>query len=140
MPRPRGIRPGGSPADTSSAVDAFIRTLAEPVRTEAEHLRSAILESDSSIRDGVKWNAPSYRTTEYFATTNLRTKSGLGLVLHGGAKVRRIAASRETIDDPDTLLTWVASDRATIAFANVQDIDAKRAALQAIIRQWIAQV
>jgi hypothetical protein len=40
---------------------------------------------------GTKWNAPSFRTTEFFATLNLRAKDGVDrvwLVLHLGAKVK----------------------------------------------------
>jgi hypothetical protein len=88
----------------------------------------------------VKWNAPSFRTTEYFATTNLRVKAGIGLVLHFGAKVREVTAGPDTIDDPQRLLQWVAKDRATVEFTDPQDLAAKRAALQAVLRQWIRHV
>ena len=129
-----------SAADTSSAVDAFIDGLKEPTKTETALLRAAILGSAKSITEGIKWKAPSYKTGEYFATTNFRTKTGIGLVLHFGAKARTVAANRETIADPEGLLTWVAKDRATIAFKDAKDIEAKRAALRAIVRQWITFV
>jgi hypothetical protein len=129
-----------SPSDTTAAVDAFIGTLKEPIKSETELLRAAILGSDSAVSDGVKWNAPSYKTHEYFATTNLRTKTGVGLILHFGAKARSVAVGKDSIVDPEGLLTWVAKDRATMAFADAKDIRAKRAALQAIVRQWITHV
>ena len=37
------------------------------------------METAPGIREGVNWNAPSFRTTEYFATTNLREKDGKDL-------------------------------------------------------------
>lgn len=129
-----------SAADTSDAVDAFIAGQQEPTRTETALLRAAILGSDASIAEGIKWNAPSYRTGEYFATTNLRTRTGIGLVLHFGAKVRPVDANRERIADPAGLLTWVAKDRATIEFKDAGDIESKRPALQAIVRQWVTYV
>jgi hypothetical protein len=129
-----------SAADTSSAVDAFISAQREPTKTETELLRAAILGSTETISEGIKWNAPSYKTHEYFATTNLRTKTGIGLVLHFGAKVRNVEASRENIDDPTGLLKWVAKDRATLEFKDGKDIEAKRASLQAIVRQWVKYV
>jgi hypothetical protein len=82
----------GSAADTTAAVNEYMRTFAHPFTAEVEILRRAILAADPSISEGVKWNAPSYRTTEYFATTNLRAKVGIGLVLHLGAKVRDLPA------------------------------------------------
>jgi len=129
-----------SAADTSSAVDAFISAQQEPQKTETELLRAAILGSAKTITEGIKWNAPSYKTDDYFATTNLRTKTGIGLVLHFGAKTRSVEASSENILDPTGLLKWVAKDRATLEFKDAKDIEAKRTALQAIVRQWVKYV
>ena len=129
-----------SAADTSSAVDAFIADLHEPTRTETVLLRAAIIGSVKTITEGIKWNAPSYKTHEYFATTNLRAKIGVGLVLHFGAKARAVDASSENIADPSGLLKWVAKDRATLEFKDAKDIETKRSALQAIVRQWIKYV
>ena len=61
-------------------------------------------------------------------------------MLHFGAKARAVEASSENILDPSGLLKWVAKDRATLEFKDAKDIDAKRAALQAIVRQWIKYV
>lgn len=133
-------RTHSAPADPATAVSEFINALMEPTKTETQLLRAAILESDSAVSEGVKWNAPSYRTNEYFATTNLRTKTGVGLVLHFGAKVRAVDAGKDTITDPTGLLKWVAKDRATIEFKDAKDIEAKRSELQAIVRQWIGYV
>lgn len=127
-------------ADTSKAVDAFMASLEHPAKDAVESLRSVILASDPSITEGVKWNAPSFKVTEYFATTNLRAKVGVGLVLHFGAKVRDVRAGKDTIQDPESLLTWVAKDRATIVFKDTQEIMEKKLALQAILRQWTTYV
>jgi len=129
-----------TPADTTEAVDVLMKSLRHPAAREIQALRAVILQVHPSIREGVKWNAPSFRTGEYFATTNLRTKSGVGVVLHFGAKVRSVAASRESIKDPQKLLKWVAKDRATANFADVNDLATKKKAFQAILRQWITHV
>jgi hypothetical protein len=126
-----------TPADTTKAVDAFMAALEHPAKDAIELLRAAILASDPSITEGVKWNSPSFKVQEYFATTNLRAKAGLGLVLHFGAKVREVSAGKDTIQDPDGLLKWVAKDRATIEFKDAREIKARKPALQAILRQWI---
>ena len=114
-----------------------MKSLKHPAEVEIQALRAAIMQVHPSIREGVKWNAPSFRTSEYFATTNLRTKDGVGVVLHFGAKVRNVAASRESIKDPQKLLKWVAKDRATVDFADVEDLAAKKNSFQAVLRQWI---
>ena len=129
-----------TPADTTEAVDVLMKSLQHPTAREIQALRAVILQVHPSIREGVKWNAPSFRTGEYFATTNLRTKSGVGVVLHFGAKVRSVAASRESIKDPQKLLKWVAKDRATANFADVNDLATKKKAFQEVLRQWITHV
>jgi len=124
--------------DTSAAVDAFLATLAHPHRDVVEALRAEMLAIDPSIGDGVKWNAPSYRTHEYFATTHLRDKKGVGLILHFGAKVRD--GEPPKIPDPDGLLKWLAPDRARVQFDDLADFKAKTPALKKIIRAWILHV
>jgi len=126
--------------DTSAAVDAFLATLAHPRRDVIEALRREILAADPSVRDGIKWNAPSYRTHEYFATTHLRDKQGVGLILHFGAKVRGADAEPPKIPDPESLLKWLAPDRARVQFDDLADFEAKTPALKKIIRAWIPHV
>jgi len=125
-------------ADTTAAVDAFMATLEHAHKGSIEALRDVILGADPSIAEGVKWKAPSFRTDEYFATMHLRTKSGLGLILHLGAKVREIDGI--VIDDPSRLLRWLAKDRAMITFENLEDVLAKESETVAILRQWIQLV
>ncbi|RZJ07494.1 MAG: DUF1801 domain-containing protein [Rubrivivax sp.] len=127
-------------ADTAVAVDAFMATLDHPHKAEIAALRQALAQVDPSIAEGIKWNAPSWRTSEYFATTHLRAKAGFGLILHLGAKARQLPEGRLAIADPNRLLKWLGKDRAQVEFATAADFSAKLPALQAIIRQWINHV
>ncbi len=125
-------------ADTPAAVDQFMANLEHPHKAAIELLRQIICGADPSIAEGVKWNAPSFRTTEYFATTHLREKDGIGIILHLGAKVRERPSFQ--IDDPQGLIKWLARDRALINFAGVEDVKAHEAAIQGVVRQWIVSV
>lgn len=124
--------------DTPAAVNAFMATLDHPHHAAIEAVRGAILHAAPSISEGMKWNVPSFRTHEYFATTHLRAKVGIGVILHLGAKVRKEAPVQ--ITDPEGQLVWLAPDRAVVHFADVNDVRAREAALQAIVRQWISFV
>ena len=124
--------------DTSAAVTAFMATLDHPHHAAVEAIRRAMQGAAPSIGEGIKWNAPSFRTHEYFATTHLRAKIGIGLILHLGAKVREDAAVR--IEDPEGLLAWLGPDRAVVHFAGVDEVQARAHALQDVVRQWIAFV
>ena len=132
-------KPAGA-ADTTAAVDEFMEALVHPARTEVEVLRRAILAADPAIAEGIKWNAPSYRTAEYFATTHLRSKVGIGLVLHLGAKVRALPAGGLTIPDPANLLKWLSKDRALVEFRTSKDLEERIPALQVVLREWIKHV
>jgi uncharacterized protein YdhG (YjbR/CyaY superfamily) len=132
---------GGSPADPG--VVEFLGKLDHPLKPAIEALRRTILGVSPEIREGIKWNSPSFRTTEYFATLNLRGKDGndrVWLLLHTGAKPRPGAKKGPAIADPTGLLEWLAKDRCLVTFADAKDVQAKRAALQGVIREWIRQL
>lgn len=127
-------------ADTRAAVDQFMAGLDHPFKAEIETLRRAILAVDPAIAEGIKWNAPSWRTTDYFATTHLRGRAGFSLILHLGAKARALSEGGLAIDDPTGLLKWLGKDRAQVEFASSADFVAKLPALQTVIKQWISCV
>ncbi|MBL0726091.1 DUF1801 domain-containing protein [Piscinibacter sp. HJYY11] len=121
-------------------MDKFMETLEHAHKDEVQAIRELILSASPSVAEGIKWNAPSFRTTEYFATTNLREKNGIGIILHLGAKVREVAPGGMPIGDAKGLLRWLAKDRATIVFKDMHDLDAKKLAFVDVVRSWIAYV
>ncbi|PZP27937.1 MAG: DUF1801 domain-containing protein [Roseateles depolymerans] len=127
-------------ADTSAAVDEFIAALQHPFKAELITLREALRAVDPAVAEGIKWNAPSWRTTEYFATTHLRSKVGLGLILHLGAKARTLPAGGLRVDDPAGLLKWLGPDRAQVEFGSAAELAARLPALQTLLRQWITLI
>ena len=92
------------------------------------------------IGEGIKWNAPSFHTSEHFATFQLRARGGAQLILHRGAKVRDATAPTVSIADPEELLEWLSPDRASVTFRDMADVDARRAAFTSIIQQWLRYV
>lgn len=118
-------------------VEALLASLEHPFKREIIALREIILGADSRITEGVKWNAPSFRTTEWFATVHLRARDGVQVILHRGAKVREGAP---TVDDPSGLLEWLGKDRASVKFSDLDDVEAKRERFTTIVRGWIANV
>lgn len=134
------LMPKLTPADTTEAVDHFMATLDHPHKADIEALRAAIRAVDPAIAEGIKWNSPSWRTTEYFATTHLRGRTGFSLILHLGAKARALPAGGLNIADPTGLLKWLGPDRAQVTFATSADFTARLPALQAVLRDWVRHV
>ncbi|NCT68626.1 MAG: DUF1801 domain-containing protein [Rhodanobacteraceae bacterium] len=126
-------------ADSTAAVDAFMQALDHPHKDAIEALRRVLLGLDPAVAEGIKWNAPSFRTSGYFATTHLRAKTGIGVILHLGAKARELPDGLR-IDDPAGLLTWLGTDRAMVAFADADDLHGKREAFERVLRQWLQYV
>ena len=122
------------------AVEAFLASLDHPYKHEILALRQIILGADPRIAEDIKWNAPSFRTSEYFATFQLRAKDRVQIILHLGAKTRDSSTPGIAIADPQSLLEWLAKDRASATFYDLKDIDAKRSAFADVIRQWIEYV
>lgn len=119
-------------------LDSLIDELNHPLRKEVEAFRKMILEADPTIEEGIKWNSLSFRTTEWFATWNVRVKDQVQFVLHLGAKVK---ANPEVanIEDPDDLLKWQAKDRALLTL-HPADIERCRASVTTLIQEWIKHV
>lgn len=124
------------PAD----VEAFLAALDHPRGAEILALRQVILGADPAIAEGIKWNAPSFRTSEWFATFQLRARDGVQVILHLGARKRDAAAPPVEIADPDSLLEWLGADRASVKFRDLADVEARGPAFAAVIRRWIAHV
>ena len=124
---------------TDPEVIAFLRELEHPLKPQIELVRKAILAASPEIREGIKWNSPSFRTSDWFATLNLRARGGgerVWLILHLGAKSKS-ATAKGKVADPAELLEWLAKDRCLVTFRDAKDIKAKRVALQSIVREWI---
>lgn len=120
-------------------VSVFMAGLDHPLKAEIETVRAIILGADKGITELVKWNAPSFRFEDDFATFNLRPVDTVQLVLHKGVKAHD-GDVRAEISDPSGLIRWVAKDRGVIAFSGMDDIRSKETALVSIVKQWIGQM
>jgi len=126
-------------AKPAATVQSFIAALDHPLKQEIVALRQILLGADPKISEEIKWNAPSFRTSEHFATMHLRAKDSLQLILHLGAKSKRTVPPA-AIADPHKLLKWLGPDRASVMFANQEDLTQKGGPLVAIVQQWIRHV
>lgn len=121
-------------------VDAFLAASDHAHKPAIELLRRVILAAHPSIREAVKWNSPSFHTTEFFATIHLRASTGIAVVLHFGAKKNVLSVTGAPIPDPESLLVWLAPDRAMVTFLDLRDLETKQSAFSELIRQWIQHV
>ena len=143
-PKPAAaVKPSATGSRRDPDVEALMRELDHPLKKELAQLRELFLSISPEVHEGIKWNSPSFRTTEFFATVNIRARDGqerVWLILHMGAKPKKSGIDRAKIPDPSGLLEWLGKDRCLISFRDGKDIQAKRPALEAILRAWIKQL
>jgi hypothetical protein len=124
--------------DNTEAVTAFLGDLEHPLKPVLQKVRAAILSADKAITEGIKWNTASFYRDGWFATMNVRAKTGVQIILHQGAKIRATSRLSEKVSDASHLLEWLGKDRAAITFADAEDFQSKRPAFIKIIKQWAA--
>ena len=138
--RPRAAE--GASTGHGDSVGGFLRNLGHPMKAGVAEVRGIILGVDPWIQDGIHWNSPPFRTKDWFATVNLCGKAGedrVWLILHTGAKASPIRQNGLGIADPQGLLNGPAKDCALVTFGDRAEVRAKRTALAAIVRAWIAR-
>jgi hypothetical protein len=118
-------------------VEALLEGLDHPLRDEIALVRQTLLDADPSIAEGVKWNAPSFRTSLYFATVHLRSTEQVQLVFHTGAKPQATAETGLAVEDPTGLLKWLARDRALVSMGTGVVLRERLPALSVLVRSWI---
>lgn len=119
------------------AVNALLDANKHALREEIDMLRTIILGADKSIEEGVKWNAASFRTTDWFATLNgpKHVKEPM-VILHAGARAKGVVV-KDRIPDPEGLIKWLGHDRGQIIFKDMSDIKGRQSALKAIVSAWL---
>jgi hypothetical protein len=131
----------------ADAVDEFMRGLDHPLKAAVAMVRSVILGASPRIAEGIKWNSPSFyvmESSQYFATINTyrraKTDDCVLVIFHQGAKVKDSSTPGVTLHDPGGLLEWLAKERCAARFYDLKEVKAKKAAVQHIVRQWIARM
>jgi len=137
MATPRGKTKSRKLVASTDVAD-YLDSLEHPHKAAVLAIRKLILSIDPRIKEEIKWNAPSFRIAEHFATFRLQPAPICQLVLHAGAKVRD-RKFRITIPDPDGLLKWASPERCIVTFSSDADAKAKSARMKVILKSWIEQ-
>lgn len=135
MPTPKKTAVAG----TGSSVHALLEALEHPHKAGILELRDWILALDPRISEEVKWNAPSFRLEDHFATFRLHPPKGIQLILHTGAKAKS-NSRRFVITDPAGLLAWPATDRCVLTAGSTSQLRAHKSQVQVIVKQWLSQL
>lgn len=108
-------------------VDQFMDRLDHPLKAEVQAVRAIIKGVNPNITEQIKWNAPSYSYKDYLVTFNLRAQQHVHLVFHNP----HIASI------PSEILEGDYADRRMTYLKDMDDVKAKQAALEQVLRDLI---
>jgi len=132
-------RRSSSSAAAIASVDEFLRVLDHPHKEGIELLRAVILTVDKRITEEIKWNAPSFKLTDHFATFKLHPPKGIQLVLHVGS--RPIVPPKQfQLDVPVDLVKWAAPDRCILMVPSSSAAAALQSTFARAVKQWLSQL
>jgi uncharacterized protein YdhG (YjbR/CyaY superfamily) len=109
-------------------VDEFMEKLDHPFKAEVQRMREMIKSVNEDITEQIKWNAPSFSYKgESLVTFNLWEKKKIHLVFHN-PMISRVKSE---------LLEGDYDHRRMAYFADMKDIEEKKAALEKVLKDLI---
>ncbi len=108
-------------------VNDWMQQLEHPLKVEIDTVRTIIKQSNSSIKERIKWNAPSYYSTEDIVTFNHRATQHVHLIFHHPSIVKIKSA----------LLEGDYKDRRMLYLPDMKAIKANKKELQRIIQESV---
>ncbi len=112
---------------TDPEVDRFLADLDHPLKDEMQAVRKIILEADDRMTETIKWGGPTFMYKGNMATINPRAKKFVNLFFQTGS----------VIENRHGVLEGDAAQVRTIKFTDMDDVDGKKDALTAVVKDWI---
>ncbi|MDQ3114645.1 MAG: DUF1801 domain-containing protein, partial [Actinomycetota bacterium] len=92
-------------------------------------VRDAVLDADPRVEETIKWQAPTFMFKGNIASFYPRSKRAVSLMFHTGA----------SLPDPVGVLEGEGDTSRVARFVDAADLDAKRSALQELVRAYIGE-
>ena len=110
-------------------VDAWFERYDNPQKSLVVAVRDAVLDADPRVEETIKWQAPTFTFNGNIASFYPRSKHAVSLMFHTGA----------SLPDPAGVLEGQGDKSRVLRFVDAADLDAKRAALQELIRSHVRE-
>jgi hypothetical protein len=125
-------KPAAEAINQTGEVDAYMKKLKHSLKAEMEAVRSIIMKANSKIAERVKWNAPSFFYKADLAAFNPRATAFVQVIF--------IFYNGDMVKDDTGLLEGDYKDRRIAKFHSMDDILAKKSALEKFVNQWVALI
>ena len=107
-------------------VDIWFESYDNPQKEGVQRVREIVLGADARITECIKWKAPTFMYKGNIASFLPRSKKHVSLMFHQGASIPG--------DHP--ILEGDGDTSRNAKFRGAEDIEAKKEALEAVIRAW----
>ncbi len=94
---------------------------------EIQKVREIILATDPQIEETIKWSSPTFLYKGNIASFFMNAKKFVSLMFHKGALLK----------DEHGLLDGDGKEGRVARFNDMKDIEKKKKALEAVVREWI---
>ena len=112
--------------NTSAEVDAWFDSYENPQKDAMLRVREVVLSADGRMSECVKWSTPTFTYKGNLASFQPRARKFVSLLVHRGSEIPG--------DHP--VLEGDAPLARTMRFADVADVETRRAELEAVVRGW----
>jgi hypothetical protein len=112
--------------NASPEVDAWFDRLDHPLKPAMQRVRAIILGADARISETIKWSTPTWAYKGNLASLQPKSKRFVSLMFHRGAE---IPGQHPDLDGAAALVR-------TMRFDDEAGVDARRKALEAVVRAW----
>lgn len=121
-------------------VDEFLKGISDSKKFQVLKLRECILSVEPTLKEHIKWNAPSYVHDGVDRITfNVFNKEGLvKLVFHMGAVRKENKIGKPVLNDEFSIIEWASDIRGYITFKDLDDVLAKEEAVEQLTSKWLA--
>ena len=109
-------------------VEAWFRALDHPLKKEMLRVRQIILGCDRRVEETIKWKSPTFMFEGNIASIDPKAKKQVSVLFHQGAK---LPGKHPKLEGGGQTARYM-------RFADLEDVEAKRPALEAAVRAWIA--
>ncbi len=111
----------------NAEVDQFLQELDHPMNAEIQRVREIILTAHPEMEECIKWNSPTFTYKGNMASFFMNARKHVSLMFHKGA----------LLADKTGLLQGEGKEGRTAKFADMADIESKKADLEALVRLWV---
>ncbi|MCB0737536.1 MAG: DUF1801 domain-containing protein [Bacteroidetes bacterium] len=108
-------------------VDKWLANYNNPMKEVVMAVRDVILSANAKITEDIKWSAPNFIYKGNMATFFPKAKINASLMFHKGAFIK----------DDSGLLEGDKPEGRAAKFFSLEDLEAKKADLTAIVNKWI---